>query len=922
MNHSLASLLDIRPGEGRTAALGLAASFGIGAALLLLYASSRAIFLDAYASGDLAYVYVGVALAGTALGLCFSLLERRLPRTVLVSGTLALLALSLAGFWAWLRTGDRGWAPLLLAVWFDVCFILAGLAFWGLMGSLLDVRQAKRLFGLLGSGEFLATLLAGLAAPFLARTLGPVNLLLPAAAALLASAVLAAALARQANKSAPPREIRPPAAARPRSRRNGVFVPALHLLWAAAIAGLFLTDMVLNIQAQAHAADAAGLAGFFGRFYALAAALVLALRALVSGRAIARLGAVGSLALLPAALAAATIAVILCAGALPQGSPAVFWLAVSYKLVDYVLRYSAHKPAFMVLYQPLPAERRLAVQASVEGLAEPAAILGVGLALLAQRSWLPLDTLSLSYLLLGVLALWLGALLLVRRGYRRTLLDAVRTRRADGELSLQDRQSVALIARRLGSADPGEVLSGMALLAANAPEVLAPELPGLADHPARPVALEALARMAEIKPAGALAVVQRLLRTTRDPEVTAAALRALGALSESEALEALNAYLADRDPRVVSGAMVALIQSGGIEGVLAAGERLMRMRAATDPAERETAARTLGDIGIPGYYRPLADLLLDPAPQVRAAALAAAERLGNPRLAHRIIANLGQGPLRRAAVRTLATLGQAVLPEIEAAFADPEQSRRVRADLLLAAARIPGDAPLRFLDRAAALPDSGLRLTALESLAARGRQAASREERRRILDRLAQEARAAARLVRIQAGLRHRPEAALLARALGDEVGSAKRRLLALLAFLAPPGTVARTRTRLDHRDRGQQALALELLEELTPAEARRAVLPFFSGQGREDLPRAVAHLAPEPLPAFPEMLAGVLAADDALSPWTRTTALHAAGLLGDPGLRAAVAAAPDSGEAAFAETRAFALARLDRTFDAPPGKA
>ena len=169
MNATLQHIWDIRPGEGRALALGLAATFCLGAGLLFLYAASRAVFLAAYPSSDLPYVYIGVALGTVAMWLLFTLFERRLSPEALAVGTLALLCASLAGLRLWLASDPAGWSALILAVWFDVAYILSGLAFWGLANSVFDLAQAKRLFGLMGAGEFLAVCLAGLATPPLDR---------------------------------------------------------------------------------------------------------------------------------------------------------------------------------------------------------------------------------------------------------------------------------------------------------------------------------------------------------------------------------------------------------------------------------------------------------------------------------------------------------------------------------------------------------------------------------------------------------------------------------------------------------------------------------------------------------------------------------------------------------------------------------
>jgi HEAT repeat protein len=932
MHANLPHIWDIRPGEGRPLALGLAATFCLGASLLLLYAASRAVFLTYYPSSDLPYVYVGVALGTVAMWLLFTLFERRLAPEALAAGTLALLTLSLAALRLWLARDPAGWSALVLAVWFDVAYILSGLAFWGLANSVFDLAQAKRLFGLMGAGEFLAVCLAGLATPLLAGYLGADNLLWLATAWMGAALACTVALGKAGRALRPAREKeRTPAAGRPGPQFGVAFsdryVAGVHLLWAIGIAGLFLTDLILNAQAQAHAPQTENMAGFFGWFYALAAAVVLLLRAVAAGRIITGLGSVNALVLLPLALVLACLGVTTTASWTSPASPLVFWLAVSLKLLDYVIRSSFYRPAFMVLYQPLATARRLAVQASVEGLAEPVAVLSVAGLLLAlsREAVFTLDAVNITYLLLGVLLAWLLCIVGVRKGYNRVLLSALRTRRlAGGNGPVQDRQSLALIARGLSSEAPGEALSAMDILARSDPDTLRPALVGLLSHPSPEVVRDALARIEALKPADALAAVRSLLRRPPDPGMAALALKAYGALAESEALEGLLVFLDDPDRTVARGAMVALIRYGGIEGVLAAGSRLMAMQASAEEPDREAAAQVLGEIGQPGYYRPLAPLLGDASPRVQAAALAAAERLGNPRLAFRVIACLGRRETASLAVRALAAMGPEALPEITQAFAAPDLDRPSRIGLVRAAARLDGDAARDFLLGVAEHPDAGLRLEALEALEARGHQAADPAGRQWTLVRIQAEARTTAWLAAGQAAALRQEETSLLARALDDELGQARRRLLALLAFLAPPGAVAQARTRLRHPARDQRALAVELLENLAPPEARRYVLPLLQDLAPDKLHAALAQLFPLKLPSVSGLVAGVLRRDDGtVEVWTRTTALYAAGLLADPALCPVVRKTELPGDPAFAETRGFALARLcSPGFDSPAGPA
>ena len=63
-------------------------------------------------------------------------------------------------------------------IWTEVTIVFLGLAFWGLAGRIFDVRQGKRLFGLIGTGEMLAGVAGGLAVSAFVGLTGTSNLLI------------------------------------------------------------------------------------------------------------------------------------------------------------------------------------------------------------------------------------------------------------------------------------------------------------------------------------------------------------------------------------------------------------------------------------------------------------------------------------------------------------------------------------------------------------------------------------------------------------------------------------------------------------------------------------------------------------------------------------------------------------------------
>jgi len=127
-----------------------------------------------------------IASAGMGIGAAWihgrarkRLTTARLFRSLLLALLLCVLVLRL-GF----GLTDAAWSAFVLLGFYSVANALLNVEVWGVAGQLFTVRQGKRLFVLVGSGELMAMAIGGLATPLLVTWMGTENLLLVAAAGL------------------------------------------------------------------------------------------------------------------------------------------------------------------------------------------------------------------------------------------------------------------------------------------------------------------------------------------------------------------------------------------------------------------------------------------------------------------------------------------------------------------------------------------------------------------------------------------------------------------------------------------------------------------------------------------------------------------------------------------------------------------
>jgi hypothetical protein len=102
--------------------------------------------------------YIASAFVATIAGVIYYRVERRWAPYRLLTGTLFFIFVSIVSLRMGLMTTDSPWPAFGLLTWFPVISGLMTVVLWTLAGSIFDVRQGKRLFGLVGGASCLPAL--------------------------------------------------------------------------------------------------------------------------------------------------------------------------------------------------------------------------------------------------------------------------------------------------------------------------------------------------------------------------------------------------------------------------------------------------------------------------------------------------------------------------------------------------------------------------------------------------------------------------------------------------------------------------------------------------------------------------------------------------------------------------------------------
>jgi len=741
-------------------------------------------------------------------------------RINVVSCLLAFLLLRAA-----LVVGDARLTAGALLVWYDVLFALANLAFWPLAGRLFNIRQAKRLYGLTGSGELLAGILGGFSVPILVNWVATEDLLFGCVVALLGSLLALGAILQSESQQAAADD--DDHAESPRSPASADYVRLICAATAVSYFTYFIVDKAFFDQAQQRFDDSAKLASFLGVFFGIVEFAKYLGRLFVTGRFLDRFGARGGLIAMPIVIGT-TAVLALGVSLLPSLAVILFWMICGSKLLERFMRFAIDRPAGLVLYQPLAVRRRISVQTTAESIVGPI-FGGLSALTLLAIGWFWPGPQALQLLLVPISVVWIWIGWRLGRGYVEVLGDVLAHKRSRSRQRQAENftGAAAELAKYLQSPTASVVLHAITLLEDWEPDALDPWLPRLLDHADPRVRSDALRLIEFRRPEAAEADVRRLLAGESDATVQGAAVCVLASLLPAKALAGLREYLTHESPDVRSGCAIGMLRRQDHNGLDEARQVPLNMSRSASATERRWAARIIVATRDPQLAEALSELLSDPDPAVRSEALAAVPAYPRPRNWSLLVSSLADPASESAAAACLRDTGHHFMNYWVNAFHDPQQPTRAKVKLVQIMDGFPDEVTLEQLIALLKVPDTAVRHAALGVLARRREMLQGRlqVQGRQWLDR---EVRRGAWVLKCRREVADRDEHSMLTEALESEFERIRQRLVWLLTLVHSNEKMSIARSQFLAGSKSERALALELIENVLPRHVRDETFPML----------------------------------------------------------------------------------------------
>lgn len=910
-------LFDVRPGERALVGLSIAYLATVVASFLLAKPIRNALFLRQYGAYRLVYVYAGVPVALSILAPLYELASSRLGARRVVAASLVFFALNVVLFWGAFRFFHLPGLSGIFYIWVNCYGIIAPVQAWSVVGGLFETRQAKRLFGLVGSGASLGAIGGGLMASTLVGPVGGAqNLLLVLAALVALAAGLVTIIHRQTPRLVP--AVRGPRASFletlsliRRDRYLGlitalVFLVAIVTQWSG-----FQFSLVADLR---FAGNADQLTAFFGRFNVAFGVVALAAQILATGPLLRRFGIAVTILLLPAALGAGSLLIVLVPG---------FWSVFATNAADQSVRFSIDKASYELLYLPLPPAIRVrvrnAIDVFVNRLADAAGAVLLGLVTRGFGTGAGLGfgvrgTAAINLLFVGA---WLAVAARVRREYLEAIRHSIRRHalRVGGPAGgpVLERAAAEVVAERLASPDAGEILYALGLMEADPARAGHPALRALLGHPSAAVRCRALAVLNAGGDAAVRPEVEALLEDP-DLEVRTEALLFLTRHQRIDPLEKVR-ELGDVAGFSIRAGMVAFLAHPGpgqnLDAARAILDAMAREEAGEDPARtRLEAVRLIERLG-PEFDAPLAALVGDRDERVAREAIRAAGAGRRAAVAPALVARTADASLGAEATGALAAMGDTAVPLLRERLLDPSAPIAVRRELAPILSRIGTPDAEQVLLECLLQADATMRHGVIAALnAMRDAHPDIRLDPAALDMLLVAEITGHYRSYQVLGALGDLDAGDQVVRALRQSMDQEVERIFRLLGLLFPRQDMYNAYVGLRSPDARITANALELLEHVLKPQLRGLLLPLIDPHVTVAERVALANrLVGVPVSSLREALATLLDSEDS---WLKSCAAYAVGALQVGELRQALDRWADHPDPLVRETVRAARRKLE----------
>jgi ATP:ADP antiporter, AAA family len=471
MKERLYRILNIKFSESSQVFDLLTVQFFLGLANAFLNIVAFTLFVYNFPIHTLPVVYLCTAVLLFLCNIAYEKIEHKLAPPQLLKFIVAISALLLIVLWLGLTFGNTNNFIFILLLSNTLVYMIISFAFWGLVSLLFNVRESRRVFSIVGSGDIPAKLIGYLVTPLLIPIFGLNNMIWVAILFLL----IGVGLFNKIIKKKRWENIRNAVHATDHhevltAKKNDALsfffkdklIFTISLLSLLSYNVFILIDYTFISQVKIRFENISDLAIYIATFFALGRIIALVFKLIFTSRVIERLGIIYCLFITPFAL------LLFCVLFLWFGNRADYGVFIfgAMALFSEVLRSTMQEPVFFILFQPLKEQLRLKGHIISKGYMYPPSLIIVGLSLLFLYSTdSPITILFIVKVILFNLFIWAVIIFFIQKAYFKTLHTSIKKGIIDSEeFFINDQTGIQLLINKVRTGKTIEVIYALNLL--------------------------------------------------------------------------------------------------------------------------------------------------------------------------------------------------------------------------------------------------------------------------------------------------------------------------------------------------------------------------------------------------------------------------------------------------------------------------
>jgi AAA family ATP:ADP antiporter len=715
--NAVSKALRIYPGEWHKVLILSAHSSLAIAVLVLVQSLIVALFLEAYDTGLLPYLFTTQALFFVGVSTIHTSVVGKVSRKVETGSLLFLFMFSLVFSKVFLAFNQK-WFIFALYVWMQTIVEILLIQNGILVTASLDTREAKRLFSVVSAGGTVGAVISGFAVTGLSQSLGTESLMVVCLPLLAAMVVIGNRIIdRYAGDEEPfkPHEntrgqgfLQEMKGALYDVLKDRLLVVFLVILVAVTMASTVVDFQFKSLLKENYSKDE--IAAFLGVFYALVNAAALVAQLFVTSPLLISFGLILSIVLMPAFL--------LLGSALFMLFP-VIWVIAGTRFMENVCKYSVFTASSSLVFMPFPPLKKSKLKISIGGVFKPFSVLAASLLLIVMSN---LGLRMMSMIVVCVSALAIFGSIKLKGPYLDELKEALSNRRirlkASHELGdIIDRQAKELVEEGLGSRDRDYVLFSLEIIRNHQIPVSIEKVEALYQDNDPKIVEEALRTTRAMGNRKHAAKVVALLQGSSQPEIQAQCIKTLRHINgDDDHSWSVVPHMTSPHPDLCGEALIYLLVRGNNDAVAGAEARIEQLQNSGSPKDAALVAFVIGETGKERYVASLKTMLDSPENIVKCQAVIAAGKIKAPDLLAGLIKSLGDKDTCLLARKAIAEYGRVAVPKLVQTYKSSEHDLSLRLEILNTLGRIPCPESAEALTEPLLSPHRLLGYNALRSL--------------------------------------------------------------------------------------------------------------------------------------------------------------------------------------------------------------